>query len=229
MEMFRWLTDFASPRSLEAALRQTGEENSDFLMTDLIMSEIEDEIGKFETQEDLRKSQTSLQNNVPDYSWLAVNSSINRRRLLSQSERSKIESSAEMLSSDEWNQALLSWRERVKSARSRSAIIDAWSAGVREIVGRRPPPVQSVADQLVSYLRHRSSVSSQAQNGGQSPRDDDRASNVTELTNVSTIMPIDTQRSLISLTSSGPPSSRPSSARNASVAPLTSSDICDAV
>uniref|UniRef100_A0A914XRC7 Uncharacterized protein n=1 Tax=Plectus sambesii TaxID=2011161 RepID=A0A914XRC7_9BILA len=39
--MFRWLTDLASPRSLEAALRVTNDDNTtDQLMTDLIISEI---------------------------------------------------------------------------------------------------------------------------------------------------------------------------------------------
>lgn len=231
--MFRWLTDITSPRSFEAALRVTNDETGDNLMTDLVVSEVEEEVAKFEAQEDVRKSQVSLQSNVPDYSWLAVNKSVNRRRLLTLAERAKIESMAELLKSEEWNQALQNWRGRLKSAHTREAIIDAWTDSVNEVVGARPPQPSSVADQLVSYLRHRPSVG-QAKTG-MTPRDEDTVSQATELSNVtvSTVMPVDSQRSFSEISNSSPRSPPASGRQLSSVAPLpltaATSDICDAV
>ena len=229
--MFQWLSDLTSPRGLESVFRAgaTNDENNDQVMCDLVLSEIEEEVGKIEAQEELRKSQISLQNHLPDYSWLAVNGSPNRRRVLTQQERTKIESAAELLWSDEWNQALLNWRGRLKPANGRTGVIDAWSLAVHEIVAARPRPASSVADQLVSYLRHRPSVNQvqtgQSPRSPRSPRDEETMSNATELSSVSTIMPLETQRPFAA--TSSPSKSRV--AGQASVSPLTPSDVCDLV
>ncbi|TMS39161.1 hypothetical protein L596_005731 [Steinernema carpocapsae] len=169
--MFSWLR---SPRSQpEPESRYRVGTCSDRLMTDLVLAEIESETLKFETEQEMQRSEQNLREISADYSWLISDSRARRRKYLSMQERLRVENLCFQIGSDEWNEVMNNWRARTKTPSKREQIIEAFSAAVNDVVNSRPRPA-SVADMLMDYIMQRPSRNQvNDQNNGSISADDD--------------------------------------------------------
>ncbi|KAK0399787.1 hypothetical protein QR680_003212 [Steinernema hermaphroditum] len=154
--MLSWLLSPRAQAKAEAEARYKLGNCGDRLMTDLVMAEIEQETFKFESEQEMQRSQRSLQENAADYSWLISDTGLKRRKYLSMQERLRIENLCFQIDSEEWNDLMNNWRARVKTPCRREQIIESFSAAVNDIVSSRPRPA-SVADMLMDYIMQRPS------------------------------------------------------------------------
>ncbi|KHN85905.1 hypothetical protein Tcan_14823 [Toxocara canis] len=180
--MLQWISEVASPRNTRAIEKRPLPDDGDRMMIDLIIAEVESAVSRFETEQEIRRSERCLREHVADYSWLATNSSARRRKYLSMSERSKIESACCLIIASEWSALLSTWRSRMRMVSEREHILEAFSSAVHEVIASRPRS-NTLTDVLLNYIRHRPSLNSV---GNDTPRSD-----TAELTAINPRFPLD--------------------------------------
>ncbi|GMS97110.1 hypothetical protein PENTCL1PPCAC_19285, partial [Pristionchus entomophagus] len=155
--MLNWIT---SPRQSTTEPPSSSECEGNDVMADIMLSEVEAAVYEFECNEEVRRSQVSLQSRVPDYSWLiAPDAPAKARKFLSMQERQQIQRACETIRVSEWNQLTTLWKRGIaKAPRNRDNIIIAFVQAVTEIVGTRPRPQQTISSVLGRYLRSQSSI-----------------------------------------------------------------------
>ncbi|GMR50176.1 hypothetical protein PMAYCL1PPCAC_20371 [Pristionchus mayeri] len=153
--MLSWI----SPRQASTEDQGENAEGND-IMGEIMLGEVEAAVYEFQCEEEVRKSQVSLQSRVPDYSWLiSADAPAKPRKFLSMQERSQIQRACELIRVAEWTQLSSMWKSRMmRGARSREGIIEAFVQSAQEIVSTRPRPPQPISSMLSRYLRSQSSI-----------------------------------------------------------------------
>ncbi|VDK58763.1 unnamed protein product [Anisakis simplex] len=150
--MMKWMATIVSPRSSRGAEERPNLDDGDRMMIDLVIAEVESAVIRFETKQEMQRSERSLRERIPDYSWLATDSSARHRKYLSMTERSRVESACCMVIASEWSTLLATWRSRLQTVNEREDIFDAFSTAVYDIIASRPRS-NTLTEVLINYIR----------------------------------------------------------------------------
>uniref|UniRef100_A0A914E7M7 Uncharacterized protein n=1 Tax=Acrobeloides nanus TaxID=290746 RepID=A0A914E7M7_9BILA len=131
-----WFRSQDPPRSARSYVPTSTNHDSEVLMTDLVLSEIQNEIIRFEETREKRRQEALREARTPDYSWL-MDWKVKSKKFLNFKESAEIETLCNKIRPCEWKEVILNWRGRITTVEFRDEIINEFRAAVYEVVNSR--------------------------------------------------------------------------------------------
>ncbi|CAD5226703.1 unnamed protein product [Bursaphelenchus xylophilus] len=128
--------DSGQPRSARPYVPSSLCGDVESMMIDMVLTEIQNQIGRIEDEQEQKRQESLRETQSPDYSWL-MDWKLKNKKVLNFRECSAVELLCQKIKPNEWSLLIRTFRSKVRYVDSRDGVIEVFRGTVDEVRQQR--------------------------------------------------------------------------------------------